>query len=306
MLVSRLRRDLIVGIAGLGLSLAGHAAEVSDGIDSHIHLYRAEDTGWGPKNGALFAPHLAEDFAVRIAGSSIGRAILIEAGTSSAHNLWMLEHARDEPMIVAVIANLDPNSPDAAAELRRLAKNPKFRGIRGRGHDPVNFDSPEAGATFETMEELGLVLEVNLTAETVDVVAEIAAKFPKMTIVIDHLAGGRVDSEGKAEEWWLSAIQRLAEFSSTRLKLSAFDFAFRGDYHPERLEVLFGPALAGFGSDRLLYGSNWPVSPDNRKMFEVLVKMIGDGQPDLLRKVLVENPTATYRLPVRVASDDEE
>jgi len=283
--------------AWLATPVIADEAPESGGIDTHVHFYLLEQSSLRDiPNESLAHPHLASDFAPRIAASPISRVVLIEAGTDPAHTAWMLDHARSEPLIAAVIGNLNPADPATAPELARLATDPKFRGIRNRGWGDVDFESPTVRANLGQLEALDLVFESGLRADTVDAIAKIAARHPRLTIVLDHLASGKLDGKGRLPAWWAAAIKRLGAYPSIYVKLSAFDFAARGDSSAERLAPILAPLVANFGPDRLLYGSNWPVSPDNRRMFAILEAAFGSAEPGTLEKILVTNPTRAYRL----------
>ena len=57
-------------------------------------------------------------------------AVKIEASPWVEDNLWVLEVAERDTIIVGVIGNLEPDKPDFAEMLGRYHKNRLFRGIR--------------------------------------------------------------------------------------------------------------------------------------------------------------------------------
>ena len=57
-------------------------------------------------------------------------AIAVEASPWIEDNLWLLETAQTDTMIVGVIGNLEPDKPEFAEYLDRYHKNPLFLGIR--------------------------------------------------------------------------------------------------------------------------------------------------------------------------------
>lgn len=278
-------------------ALAGPLGEMGGGIDTHIHLYEPEGLDWlKPAQTNLFRPHHATDFKAISKGTPLARAVVVEAGTAVGHTEWMLRHTRDEPAIAAVIGNLDLAAGDTAGLLKRFSQEPKFRGIRLRGRGPVDFSLPEVQANLALMESLHLVLETGLDAHTREHLLGIAKRHPSLTIVINHMADGRLDQENRPQSWWRPAIESLGACPNVYCKLSMFDVVFKKDYAPERLAALFEPLLASFGPDRLLYGSNWPVSPDYGQMFGILEERVGGAPGELLRKILIDNPVRAYRI----------
>ena len=57
-------------------------------------------------------------------------AVKVEASPWIEDNLWVLEVAERDPIIVGVIGNLEPEKPEFPEYLERYHKNALFRGIR--------------------------------------------------------------------------------------------------------------------------------------------------------------------------------
>jgi hypothetical protein len=63
----------------------------------------------------------------------------------------------------------------------------------------------------------------------------------------------------------------------------------------DAFDVRFKPLLDAFGPDRLLFGSNWPVSPDYEGMVNLFAQQLSSN-PGLMNRILVTNPVRAYRL----------
>lgn len=266
-------------------------------IDTHIHLYEPVGLDWlKPDNERLNQPHHAERFKAVSAGTPITRAVVVEAGTTLAHNEWMLRHAANEPAVAAVIGNLDLADPETEAVLERFAKNSKFRGLRIRARGPVDFSDNTVRENLQWLEARKMILETGLDPHTRKEIVSIARAYPDLTMIINHMAGGRLDKDLQPQKWWEPLVQELGECPNVYCKLSMFDAVFQHDYAPARLDALFNPILEAFGPDRLLFGSNWPVSPDYEGMVDVFNQQLSSN-PGLIHQILVENPVKAYRLP---------
>jgi L-fuconolactonase len=267
-----------------------------NGIDTHIHLYEPVGLDWlKPSNTNLNQSHHTTDFKQQCEGTLINRAVVVEAGTVMEHTEWMLDHTRDEPAIAAVIGNLDLRLEETAEELRRFSMDWKFRGIRVRGWGALDYANPVVRNNLAVMNELKLVLETGMAGNPADALLGVAHDFPNITIIINHMADGRLNADTEPQAWWGDAVAALGSCDQVYCKLSMFDAVFKKDYAPERLDALFNPILEAFGPDRLLYGSNWPVSPEYKTMLGILTDQVGED-PGLLRKILIENPTKAYRI----------
>src|SRR5205807_902779 len=78
---------------------------------------------------------------------------------------------------------------------------------------------------------------------------------PELTVVLDHLGGPPV---GSGEDGpWVAAIRRLAALPNVTCKLSG---AHTTPARASDLRHYYETVLAAFGPDRLMFGSDWPVS----------------------------------------------
>jgi hypothetical protein len=104
-------------------------------IDAHIHLF----DGTRPQ-GATYMGSAAyrEKSKTALPGlyaplarpSGIVGAIVVESSSWVEDNLWYLQVAQTDPIIVAVSGRLDPYKPEFGEFLGRYRKNPLYRAIR--------------------------------------------------------------------------------------------------------------------------------------------------------------------------------
>jgi L-fuconolactonase len=115
------------------------------------------------------------------------------------------------------------------------------------------------------LESLALLAERGLCFDLVAIlprhlehVPAIAAAAPRLRLVIDHLAKPPIATR----EWepWASLIARAAEAPNVFAKVSGLDTAAQPGWTADDLSPYVDHALAAFGADRLLWGSDWPVS----------------------------------------------
>ena len=102
-------------------------------IDTHIHLFdptRPQGAPYSGPPGVPVQPSLPPRYRKLAAPLGIVGAIKIEASPWVEDNLWVLEVAERDPIIVGVVGNLEPDKPDFGRCSARYHKNPLFRGIR--------------------------------------------------------------------------------------------------------------------------------------------------------------------------------
>jgi L-fuconolactonase len=289
-------------LVGAALSACAPAAR-PPGIDTHIHLYEQGRIVWkGPQAERLNPSHLPADFLTAARGTGIGRGVIVEASEDPAENDWMLECAGRDPCIAAVIANVRLDSPGFAAAVDRLAARPKFRGVRDRTATPIDRAGPQTAANLRHLAIRDLVLEVQANPALDTWILETAAAHPRLTVIIDHLGSPHLDPQGAPRPGWREFITQAGALPNVWCKLSAFDAAQGGTYPPAdmaRLGAVLDHVLAAFGNERVLFGSNWPVSPKAgpyRDMVDLLAAHASARPGFPLEQILRENPRRAYRL----------
>lgn len=263
------RREFIVGSAAATTALLAPGLAAASGspipaIDTHIHLYDPTRPGgvpWpAPKETQLYRPHLPADFKPLAAAANVVGTIVVEASDWVEDNQWVLDLARDEPGIVGVVGNLKPGQPAFAENLKRFAANPLFRGLRLRdGSFPAGVDEPATRADLKRIADAGLTVDVVGGVSVLPRTLQIARLFPDLTLVVDHLPFTPWD--GKVSEL-RAALAPLAAQRRVYLKIS--DVVRVRDGRPVTDPAFHRPALDAlldlFGPDRVMFGSNWPVS----------------------------------------------
>jgi L-fuconolactonase len=80
---------------------------------------------------------------------------------------------------------------------------------------------------------------------------------PGVRLVLDHL--GKPDIVGDAWEPWASWITAMAALPNVTVKLSGLVTEAAPGWRPDDLLPYARHALAAFGPERTMYGSDWPV-----------------------------------------------
>lgn len=302
------RREFLVSSAAATAAhlVAAQPPAASSGpvpsIDTHIHLYdptRPAGVPWpSPKETQLYRPHLPADFRPLAAAANVAGAIIVEASDWVEDNQWVLDLARDETAIVGVVGNLKPGEPGFAGHLRRFAANPLFRGLRLRGSSfPSGLDDPATVADLQRVADAGLTLDVVGGVPILAPTLKLAQRFPSLRIVIDHLPFTPWD--GRVADL-RAALAPLAAQRDVHLKISDVVRVRDGQaitdaaFHRAALDAL----LDLFGPDRVMFGSNWPVS-NRLAPYATIHRVVADyfaTQPRAVaEKYFWRNSLAVYR-----------
>lgn len=304
------RRDVLrAALACALVPRALAAGERAAFIDTHTHFYdpaRPQGVPWPSKNDPLlYRTVLPAEFKKLSAALGVTGTVVVEASPWVEDNQFVLDLAKDEPFIVGLCGNLKPGEPDFARNLARFAKDPVFRGIRVGGRDWANrLDDDRYIDDLQRLVDADLELDLNTNTAGLPAVAKLADRLPRLRIVLNHCANTPIDGQAVKPDWLagmkalggrktvFAKVSGLVEGSGQRNGDAPADVAF---YRPV-LDVLWEQ----FGEDRLVFGSNWPVSARFAPLDRIVAIVRGYFEPKgpaVLAKVLGGNAVAAYRPP---------
>ena len=275
-------------------------------VDAHLHL-------WDP--GRLEYPWLAELPALNrpigpdelaTGGHEVTAAVFVEAGRADRQAFeevaWIEQVAARWPVIRAVVAHAGlERGADAADDVRRLASIPLVRGVRRNVQDEgPGFAVDESYVTgLRLLADHGLTADLCVRHHQLPEVVELVGRVPEVTFVLDHL--GKPAVADAVTEPWREHLSRLAGHPNVVCKLSGLTTeADWAGWRTEHVLPYLRHALAEFGPERCMFGSDWPVAtlatPYGRWV-DVVVEALDGRPPAEVEQVLRGTATRVYRLP---------
>ncbi|HKT42234.1 MAG TPA: amidohydrolase family protein [Rhodanobacteraceae bacterium] len=232
-------------------------------IDAHVHFWRIghNDCTWPPPElAAIHRDFLPDDWQRVAQTCGVDAAIAVQSQPSGRDTGWLLELARDDVRIAGVIGWVDLSARDAPDRVAALASHPKLRGLRPMLQELPDDDwilQSSLKPAIDAMVAQGLCLDALARPRHLPHLSRLAERHPALRIVIDHAA--KPDVAHGVIEPWRSQIAALAEHPNVFCKLSGLVTEAGGGWQPDDLRPYVGHLLATFGSQRLLWGSDWPV-----------------------------------------------
>ncbi|TVQ01133.1 MAG: amidohydrolase [Planctomycetaceae bacterium] len=280
-------------------------------VDTHTHFYdptRPQGVPWPPRDTPLYRKVMPADWQALAEPLGIDSTIVVEASPWVEDNQWVLDLAAEDRSIVGLVGNLDPRQEGFSEHLNRFAKNPIFRGIRWRSDlVPIDRDADLLIAAAKQLADLDLELDLNGPADALPSVSKLADAVPALRIVVNHL--GASGDPSSLNPQWLDQITAVARRPNVFMKVSALVEQVRCEPGEAPREVAYylpilDPLWDRFGEDRLIFGSNWPVS-DRGAPYDVVFGIVRDyfvGKGDqAAEKYFWRNSQAAYRWQERTA-----
>ena len=312
------RRDFLAGVAIAAAAVPQRGSAQAPAIpiiDTHIHLFDPTRPQGAPYSGPRtpgVAPIPAYPDRYRKLAVPLGAvgAVKVEASPWVEDNLWVLEVAQRDTIIVGVIGNLEPDKPEFKEYFDRYRKFPLFRGIRyGNlwGRDPVKqADNPAFINGLKLLADADLVLDTaNPRMTLLESMLKISDKVPNLRIVLDHLPNFEPTPEERPA--YLAALKEFAARPQVYVKLSAILRRVDGKVstdlgsYRDRLDLL----VATFGEDRIVFGSDWPnsdgVAPIDQ-VFAIAKAYFATKPRAVAEKYFWKNSVAAYKWVKREAT----
>ena len=233
-------------------------------IDAHQHFWRYAPAEYAWIDESLAA--LRRDFVPDEAAQDMARAgfhasVAVQACHTREETSWLLSLAGRHTFIAGVVGWVDLQADDVRAQLQQAASNPHLVGIRHIVQSETDdrfLLRPAFCRGIGMLEEFGLTYDILVYARHLPVAAEFVEHLPKQRFVLDHLA--KPDVKSQQLQPWEAAIRTLAKFNNVVCKLSGL--VTEADWNNWRAED-FRPYLdvvfEAFGTERLMFGSDWPV-----------------------------------------------
>lgn len=306
------RRHFLATSAALALPRVATPADPKLAlIDVHTHFYdptRKEGVPWpGKDSKELYRPVLPKEFAGLAKPHGVTRTVVVEASPWVEDNQWLLDLAKDSEAIAGVVGRLLLTDADFAKHLTRFAKHPLYRGIRVNAGELVAALKDDAQLDrLKALSDSGLTLDLNGGHDTFLLAAKAVEKLPKLRIVVNHMGNPLIDGREPSDEWRKAVATAGALGDTVFCKLSALvDGTRKRGAAPADL-AFYTPVLdhiwKAFGPDRLLYGSNWPVSDlyaPYATVFALSARYVEMKGADAVAKVFGANAAKAYQLPKR-------
>ncbi|PRD17006.1 amidohydrolase family protein [Pantoea coffeiphila] len=232
-------------------------------IDAHQHYwrYRAADFPWIDEQMVqLRQDFLPVDLTPLLAGRDFDGAITVQARQSLDETAQLLQWAESRGKADAVVGWVDITAADLARQLETL-RHPRLRSFRHLVQDEPDparwLHQPAVAAGMSELQRQGYAWDMLVTWRHLPELTAFAARHDAGWLVLDHL--GKPDIARGATAWG-EQVAELAAMPHVVCKLSGLvTEAPEGRWSAAQLRPFIEEALARFGPQRLMFGSDWPV-----------------------------------------------
>lgn len=308
--MTRITRILLAIFVGSLTMQSQDFKPVKHMIDTHIHFYdttRDVEMAWPPQDDeVLYKPHLPVEYSNLAKASGVSGVVIVEASDHLEDNKWVLDLIAGDDFYMGLVGNIDVYRNDFEEQLVKLKQDKRLVGLRPRGPKPVNFSDEIVMKNLSTLATHDLTMDYLTNGggiPGIDTIDAVARAVPSLRIVVNHCMGYNFDGNPPPQDW-TTAVQRLAKNKNVTCKISGLyqrsvpqPAPQSIDHYRSVLEVLW----ENFGKERLIYGSNWPVTKHTgtyQSFVELVDTFISEKGQDAREHYYWKNAATAYRLPL--------
>jgi L-fuconolactonase len=235
-------------------------------IDAHQHFWQFDPVrdSWITETemSAIRRDFMPADLKPILDRNGLDGTVLVQSCQNESDNEFMLKLAEENSFIKGVVGWVDLRADDVEDQLKYYRDNfPKLKGFRHvlQGEPDEQYmlrDDFKRGIGL--LNKYGFTYDILIYPIHVKHASKLVAKFPDQKFVVDHLAKPYI-KRGEIEPWKRD-MEELAQYQNVSCKVSGF--LTEADWYNWRTDD-FSPYLDGafnaFGTNRVMYGSDWPV-----------------------------------------------
>lgn len=273
-------------------------------IDAHQHFWLFDPIrdSWITEDMlAIQRDFLPNDLAPLLKANSIDGVVAVQADQSPEETQFLVELSGAYAMIKGVVGWVDLRSNDIGALLDGYADVPVIKGFRHiiEGEDDPNFLMQLAFQKgIRELTKRNYTYDLLISAIHYESTLRCTIENPNQKFVLDHIAKPNIQ-EGEYERW-ADFIKKLAQRPNVYCKISGLVTEAKwGGWRQEDFSRYFIHAVRCFGTDRIMFGSDWPVcllSATYDQWIEIVKNELLDFSEDDLEKFWGKNASRFYNL----------
>jgi L-fuconolactonase len=276
-------------------------------VDAHHHVWdlAVRDQPWTAGLAPLRRSFSVADLRPAARRGNVTATVLVQTVTVPQETPEMLALAAAEPLIAGVVGWAALDSPaigDTLAELREQPGGHALVGLRHQVQEEPDLrwlGRPAVRRGLAAVGAAGLASDLLVTAGQLPAAVATVRALPEVRFVLDH-AGNPPADEAAAAAWRRDVLE-LSRAGNVSVKLSGLvTRGYPDRVAPRLLRSWAQTLLDGFGPDRMMFGSDWPVCTLTSSYDEVLAAArdaVAGLSAAEQRSVFAGTATRFYQLP---------
>ncbi|ADY51066.1 amidohydrolase 2 [Pseudopedobacter saltans DSM 12145] len=232
-------------------------------IDSHQHFWHYDPIKheWiDDEMSNIRKDFLPEDLAPILKVNEIDGCVAVQADQTEEETNFLVSLAKENSFIKGIVGWVDLKAENIEDRLAHFKQEPLIKGFRHvlQGEEPSFMLQADFKNGISKLKDFGFTYDLLLFPQHIKAAIELVKENPNQPFVIDHISKPYIKKGIVAG--WSEDIKAISEFPNVMIKVSGM--VTEADYKNWKKED-FTPYLdivtEAFGTDRIMFGSDWPV-----------------------------------------------
>lgn len=273
-------------------------------VDSHVHFWNyhpVKDAWITDEMQVIRRDFTPEMLSTILRDNGISGCVAVQSDQSETETDFLVAYAERFPFIMGVVGWIDLRAGHLEERLGHYSQQHIIKGWRHIIQaEPAGFllgDEFKKG--IKLVGDHGYTYDILIHHGQLREAVEFAACFPNQKFVLDHLAKPDI-RQGRDKEEWRNNLRTMASLGNVYCKLSGM--VTEAEWHgwqPDQLTEYIDTVFECFGSDKIMYGSDWPVcilAADYSQVKNIVINYISRLSPEEQKAVMGVNATTFYNL----------
>jgi L-fuconolactonase len=272
-------------------------------IDTHQHFWKFDPVrdNWIDDNMKLIQrDFLPPDLAPVLHENKIEGCVSVQADQSENETQFLLDLANKNNFIKGVVGWVDLRSPQLTERLEYYSAFKKLKGFRHIVQaEPIGFmRSPEFSKGIGALKNFNFTYDILIYPHQIQDAIWLVQEHPDQNFVVDHMAKPVIRE--KEFRNWSAGMKQLASYENVWCKLSGLvTEAVWKEWTQDDFKPYLDFVLQYFGTNRVMYGSDWPVclvAAAYQNQLGIIEDYLKSFPSSEIHKIMGENAIQFYNL----------
>ena len=273
-------------------------------IDAHHHFWKFDpgrDSWITEEMTVIKKDFLPENLKSILQKNKVDGSVVVQSDQTELHNDFLLDLASKNDFIKGIVGWVDLQ----AGDLRdRLTFYKSFELMKGFRHilqgekDRALMLKPAFMNGIAALKEFDYTYDILIFPDQLQFTEKFVTAFPGQKFVIDHIAKPNIRDKRMVD--WRNNIQAFEHYKNVYCKISGIvTEAGWNTWKREDFKPYLDIVVETFGTDRIMYGSDWPVclvAASYEDMMDIVKNYFSSFSKDEQEKFFGLNAVTFYNL----------
>jgi len=272
-------------------------------IDTHIHFWnynKIKDAWITDEMKVLQRDFLPEHLENELSKNNVEGIVAVQADQSENETQFLSDLADKNSIIKGIVGWVDLQSANIERKLLYYLNNSKIKGFRHivQSENEGFLANKKFLNGISFLKKAGFTYDILIYENQLKEAIKFVNKFPDQKFIIDHCAKPGIKNKSISE--WKTLMKEIARNENVCCKISGLITEAKwNEWNEKDLYPYLDAVFESFGTERLLFGSDWPVmllSGNYTLWKNLLEKYMSQFPSEQKQKVFRENAIYFYNL----------